>query len=258
MRSSKQRLRGFSLVELLAVIGIVALLISVLLPLLAKARAEATKVKCMSNLRQLLHAQTMYVADSGGYLTFPNWSHDRATADVWPVGWLYAQGQTSNPPAADDVKTGALYPYLKNVQVYRCPVHAAAEAGPAEPGGSAGVDRLTSYIMNGAVCGYGAIGHRGADPVVWAPSRKITDWRNPSEQVLWWEAEEAGNGAAWNDGSSYPHENTLSRRHGRGACVGYFDGHAGWMDRLEFLAELQRPGPNRLYCDPARTDGGRP
>jgi hypothetical protein len=133
---------------------------------------------------------------------------------------------------------------------------------------------MTSYIMNGAVCGYGTVGSRNAEPVIWEPSWKLTDWRHPSEQILWWEAEEAvdpggagGAGAAvltpgagrapWNDGSSFPYENFLSRRHGRGACVGCFDGHAEWMDRVEFIAELQRPGPNRLWCDPHRPDGGR-
>jgi len=79
----------------------------------------------------------------------------------------------------------------------------------------------------------------------------------PFEQVLWWEAEETSPGAGWNDGSSYPWENVLSRRHGRGACVGYFDGSVAWMDRLDYVAELQRPGPNRLYCDPHRADGGK-
>ena len=49
---------------------------------------------------------------------------------------------------------------------------------------------MTSYIMNGAVCGFGAVGSRNVEPVVWKPSWKLTDWRHPSEQILWWEAEE--------------------------------------------------------------------
>jgi prepilin-type processing-associated H-X9-DG protein len=238
------------------VIGIVGALLSLLLPVLGRARAEATKVNCMSNLRQLLAAQVMYIQESGGYLTYPNWGHDRRSPDVWPSGWLYTQGRTSNPPRPDDVKSGVLYRYLSDVRVYHCPAHDAdAQAGA---GGAGGTDRLTSYIMNGAVCGYGSVGHRSAESVRWAPSWKITDWKSPSEQILWWEAEELGNGpASWNDGSSYPRENVLSRRHGRGACVGYFDGHVGWMDRLDYVAELQRPGPNRLWCDPHRPDGGR-
>ena len=251
------RRNAFSLVELVVVVGIVAVLVALLMPALSRARAEANRVACMSNLRQLLQAQLMYVAESRGHLTYPNWGHDRASADtVWPVGWLYAQGQLSDPPAPSDVKGGALFRYLGDARVYRCPLHPADAVSS-----STGTDRLTSYIMNGAVCGYGTVGHKASEPVRWMPSWKITDWRKPSEQILWWEAEEgdasSAGGASWNDGSSYPRENLLSKRHGRGACVGHFDGSVGWMDRFDYIAELQRPGPNRLYCDPYRADGGK-
>ena len=84
---------GFSLVELLVVIGIVAVLLALLMPALSKVRAEANKAACMNNLRQLLAAQMIYVTASGGYLTYPNWGHGRDDVNVWPVGWLYAQGK---------------------------------------------------------------------------------------------------------------------------------------------------------------------
>jgi type II secretory pathway pseudopilin PulG len=255
----RRRAAAFSLVELLVVVGLVGVLVALLLPVLGRARAEANRVACMSNLRQLLQAQLMYSSESRSFLTYPNWGHDRQSADVWPVGWLYAQGQLTSPLAPADVKSGALFRYLTDARVYRCPLHRMDDAS------ADGTDRLTSYIMNGAVCGYGTVGHKAAQPVLWMPSWKLTDWRSPSEQILWWEAEEAGpgagsidkGGAAWNDGASYPRENFLSKRHGRGACVGHFDGSVGWMDRIDYVAELQRPGPNRLYCDPHRADGGK-
>lgn len=59
---------GFTLVELLVVIGIIGLLISILIPTLAKAREAARSVQCLSNIRQITNATIMFANDRGGWM----------------------------------------------------------------------------------------------------------------------------------------------------------------------------------------------
>jgi prepilin-type N-terminal cleavage/methylation domain-containing protein/prepilin-type processing-associated H-X9-DG protein len=117
-----RRFAAFTLVELLVVIGIIAVLLAILLPSLSRAREQAKAVQCLSNLRQMGTAITMFSSEHKGFLP-KAWFNDRPrpgsselwnypNADVWE--WSYV------------VST-----YLaKNEGVFRCPSDPQPDATP--------------------------------------------------------------------------------------------------------------------------------
>ena len=105
---------AFTLVELLVVVAIVSLLIAILLPSLGRAREQARRVQCASNLRQVALATVMYANNNGGVMPgVGRWQHQPHDWIYWGVGGPYG-----------DLDDGGLAPYLGrpvNAAVLRCP-----------------------------------------------------------------------------------------------------------------------------------------
>ena len=140
---SVHRRRAFTLVELLVVIGIIAILIAILMPALRRAREQALEVACASGQRQLMQAFLMFAADHKNHL--PGNFTDYANPDYDKRSWLRNFGE----PLDSVPQGGTIWKYVKSYDVYRCPAmpHDAQNSGGSSNGR---VDGVSFGVMTGA------------------------------------------------------------------------------------------------------------
>jgi prepilin-type N-terminal cleavage/methylation domain-containing protein/prepilin-type processing-associated H-X9-DG protein len=233
--------RGFTLVEMLVVIAIIGILAALLLAALSKSKAHALQTQCLGQTKQLALALQMYTQDNTDAMPWPNWG-------TIFQGWLYKPLGGLPPPPSDPPETiyagGTLWPYVKTVKIYWCPVdYTNTPYFPLR------LEKLSSYIMNGAIMGY------HIKPTA-SKTHKLAAM-NPSAATTWEPSDNPPYDPAhvFNDGASLPRtDEGPSQRHGTGCNVSSFDGHAQLLVYTVFRQQ-QSDTPGLLWCDPDTPDG---
>ncbi len=228
---------GFTLIELLVVIAIIAILAAILFPVFAQARAKARQASCLSNLRQIGVGIYMYAQDYDEILpgntplntngiTDARWPAPATTAHSpgfsEPLGWMQPYDPAN--PGTYRIWARDIQPYIKNLQVFRCP-----EAKPRSSIGSCAVGGGTCEVTgpDAAKAGIGSYHLNGI-----AASKSLAAIIAPADTIF---AHEVNN------------FNRVAQEKPRGILVG---GEVKYTNFTTSIYDLiHNGGTNLLFCD---------
>ena len=216
--------RAFTLIELLVVIAVIAVLAALLLPALRGAKAQAKRIQCVSQLRQLALNGV-----SEPYLPAPYQPNQK----FWVSGSFYTAPDSTNLDLLLDPRYSLFAPYLKSAKVYLCPGDKDTVVVNSRP-----EPKLRSYEMNCYVGWYGRTDTRlDYDMQSYRVFRKYSDIAAARPAGLFLFQDVHPSSICWPYFGVYMRQDAFfnfpSSVHNRGGVVAYTDGHAErhrWLD----------------------------
>ena len=216
---------AFTLIELLVVIAIIAILAAILFPVFARARENARRASCQSNMKQIALGMTMYTQDYDE--TYPSISVVSA-CDSTPVvpGSLFNYNPSTGYNCYYHGWAAAIYPYLKSTQIYLCPSN-----------------NVNAYGVNyGLPTNYYRSSH-GSVQNYFNLNLKLAQFTRPSESAMIIEKGGGGGNQYVLSGQYY----VCAAPHFDGGNVAFVDGHVKWMKFQETPLPGSWPAPNASY-----------
>jgi prepilin-type N-terminal cleavage/methylation domain-containing protein/prepilin-type processing-associated H-X9-DG protein len=248
-RSNANRRLAFTLIELLVVIAIIAILASMLLPALGRAKEQGRAAYCLNNNRQLMLATTLYAADHDGWLP-PNIDSGGAEYN-WVTGSMSSQTDATNYLKLSHPDFAKLSPYCSfNYKMYRCP----SDNSRVTIGGTS-YPRVRSVAMSQAVGTIpgnlaangqktavdgpwldNAHTHRAGQP--YATFGRTEDFRSPAKTWVFLDEDEtsindAGFAVGMSGGRAAEWIDFVGTYHNYAATFAFADGHSEihkWLD----------------------------
>ena len=215
MKSFKFLRSGFTLIELLVVIAIIAILAAILFPVFARARENARRASCQSNLKQIALGFKQYIQDYDEKYPLTNNINDKTGYGGW---------------------VDILQPYLKSVQVFQCPSDTAA------PGSAANKSGYTDYwynsnCVNKNEAAFTAVSNTFLTGDGDGTNQGLADYNatydglidGVSTQTTTYGSDISNWNTLMGPGAATDKQQKSSTKHLEGANYGFADGHVKWL-----------------------------